>query len=483
MTSLLHFSNLRKTISGRRLLDIPEFHIPAGAGIVLTGRNGAGKSMLLKILAGLEPPDRADVTYQGRTTGWQAAKPLLQRDVIYVHQHPYLFDRSVADNIAYGLRRADTPQAEIYAKVQEALAWAGLGHLATRNARHLSGGEKQRVGLTRARVLSPKLLLLDEPLANLDHESRQQAFLLIRRLQAEGISTLVTSHEPQAGAALGDQHRHLCKTGPCKYTIVRPFLYRQDAQRNLAPARPIDPTEHPMSSTPAKHSDPATANPALPKPDITGVILAGGRSQRMGGEDKGLAPVDGRPMIHHIIRTLRPQVGPLLINANRNLDHYRRFGYPVVPDIMGDFYGPLVGMASALQAAETRYLLTVPCDSPLLPDNLAETLHAALHAQQAEIAVAHDGVRMQPVFALLRRDLLANLLAYLEVGGRKIDTWYAQHRLVIADFSDCADTFFNVNTQQERRVLEQKLGSAGSPSGRDLRRYSVPMQVQFASRP
>jgi len=198
---LLRLSNLHKSIAGWRLLEIP-----AGAGIVLTGRNGAGKSMLLKILAGLDPPDRAEVTYQGRTTGWPAARALLQRDVIYVHQHPYMFDRSVANNIAYGLRRADLPPARVRAKVQEALDWAGLSYLTARNARRLSGGEKQRVGLTRTRVLSPRLLLLDEPLVNLDPESREQAFILIRRLRAEGIRTLVTSHEPQAGAVLGDEH-------------------------------------------------------------------------------------------------------------------------------------------------------------------------------------------------------------------------------------------------------------------------------------
>ncbi|MCB2261983.1 MAG: molybdenum cofactor guanylyltransferase [Candidatus Thiosymbion ectosymbiont of Robbea hypermnestra] len=220
-----------------------------------------------------------------------------------------------------------------------------------------------------------------------------------------------------------------------------------------------------MSGAPSERPGGETAAPAPPKSDITGVILAGGQARRMGGQDKGLVPVAGRPMIDHILRALRPQVGPLLINANRNLDDYRRFGHPVIPDILGDFYGPLVGMASALKAARTDYLLTVPCDSPLFPADLAETLYGALHAQRAEIGVAHDGARMQPVFALLRRDLLTDLLAYLEAGGRKIDTWYAQHRLVIVDFSDRTDTFFNVNTQQQRRTLEQKLGKLSKSSG------------------
>ncbi len=469
MSSLLRFSHLRKAVSGRRLLDIPEFDIPAGAGIVLTGRNGAGKTMLLKILAGLEAPDHADITYRGRTLSWPAAVPLLRKHVMYLHQHPYMFDRSVAENIAYGLRHVGVPKPQIRARVQQALDWAGLSHLAERNAQQLSGGEKQRVGLTRARVLSPELLLLDEPLANLDHESREQTFVLIRRLRSEGISTVVTSHEPQAGAALGDQHRHLCKTGPCKYTIVQPFLYRPDAQQGLDIAMSDDRVEHDLPTTPARGADSDAGSrtggaapiseTVVPRQAITGVILAGGRSRRMGGEDKGLLEIDGRPMIEHVIASLEGQVGRLLINANRNLDEYRRFGHPVIPDIMGEFYGPLVGMASALQATDTEYLLTLPCDSPLVPDNLAEILYSALHSHQAEISVAHDGVRMQPVFALLRRDLLPDMLAYLEAGGRKIDTWYAQHRLVIADFSDRADNFFNVNTDQERRTLEQKLAN------------------------
>jgi len=195
----------------------------------------------------------------------------------------------------------------------------------------------------------------------------------------------------------------------------------------------------------------------LPRRDITGVVLAGGRARRMGGEDKGLVRIDGRPMIEHVIRALGPQVGPLLINANRNPDAYRRFGYPVIPDSMGDFYGPLAGMASALQVMATPYLLTVPCDSPLLPDNLAKTLYGALQTRQAELSVAHDGVRMQPVFALLRRHLLPDLLTYLAAGGRRIDTWYLRHRLVSVAFPERTDAFFNVNTHRERRLLERKL--------------------------
>jgi len=243
---------------------------------------------------------------------------------------------------------------------------------------------------------------------------------------------------------------------------IRP-LYQEDAECALATVLTTNPAEYQMSPPPPpEHTNAETTPTALPWQDITGVVLAGGRSQRMGGEDKGLVRIDGRFMINHVIQALSPQVGPLLINANRNLDDYRGLGYPVIPDIIGDFYGPLAGIASALQSAETDYLLCVPCDSPLLPHNLAQALYSALHTRQAEISVAHDGGRMQPVFALLRRNLLADLLTHLETGGRKIETWYARHRLDIVDFSDRADTFFNVNTQQERHMLERMLVSSDS---------------------
>ena len=200
----------------------------------------------------------------------------------------------------------------------------------------------------------------------------------------------------------------------------------------------------------------------VPRQEITAVILAGGLARRMGGQDKGLMMLNGQPMIEHVIAALIPQVGTLLINANRNLETYRSYGYPVIEDMMGDYFGPLVGMASGVQAAATPYLLSVPCDSPLLHPALAETLFRALEADQAEISVAHDGTRMQPVFALLRRELLPDLLAYLKNGGRKIDTWYAQHRLTLADFSDWPDTFLNINTTDDRIDLEQKMARTAS---------------------
>jgi molybdenum cofactor guanylyltransferase len=194
--------------------------------------------------------------------------------------------------------------------------------------------------------------------------------------------------------------------------------------------------------------------PDFPKTEITGVILAGGRGRRVGGQDKGLLPVHGRPLVSHIIDALRPQVGSLLLSANRNLGSYRAFGLPVVTDILGEYLGPLAGMASTMQGMNTPYLLTVPCDSPLVPLDLCTRLYHDLTTTTADLSVAHDGDRMQPVFALLRRPLLPDLLDYLENGGRKIETWYRAHRLVLSDFSDRPNSFLNINRSEELDALE-----------------------------
>lgn len=199
------------------------------------------------------------------------------------------------------------------------------------------------------------------------------------------------------------------------------------------------------------------ADTRIPVDDISAVILAGGRARRMGGEDKGLIELKGRPLLDYIISALRLQVGEILVNANRNLDRYRAFGYPVIEDIMGDYFGPLVGMATGMQATGKPYLLTLPCDSPLVPAQLAAMLYRGLQTEQAELSVAHDGIRMQPVFALLDCQLLPGLLDYLNEGGRKIDTWYAQHRLALVDFSAAPETFLNLNTPEDKAELESRI--------------------------
>ncbi len=183
--------------------------------------------------------------------------------------------------------------------------------------------------------------------------------------------------------------------------------------------------------------------------DITGVILAGGKGRRMGGLDKGLVELDGRPLIAHVIDRLRPQVGALLINANRNTEEYRRFGFLVTEDELEDYQGPLAGFAAALRSADTDYILTVPCDGPFFPENLAKRLLSALKDNKAELAVAHDGERMQPVYALIPRALSPSLTEFLNRGERKIDRWYAIHKTALADFSDAPNSFFNINSSAD----------------------------------
>lgn len=195
---------------------------------------------------------------------------------------------------------------------------------------------------------------------------------------------------------------------------------------------------------------------------ITGVVLAGGRATRMGGQDKGLVPLAGRPMVAWVLDALRPQVDGIVINANRNLAAYAVFGHPVVEDRQGGFLGPLAGLATGLSVAPTPFVLTVPCDAPLLAGDLAGRLLTGCRAADAELAVAYDGARLQPVFALYRRELLDGLLGFLAEGGRKIDRWYQAHRVATVDFADRAESFVNVNDPAERAALEARLAGRDS---------------------
>jgi molybdopterin-guanine dinucleotide biosynthesis protein A len=191
--------------------------------------------------------------------------------------------------------------------------------------------------------------------------------------------------------------------------------------------------------------------------EITGVILAGGKARRLNGRDKGLEPFSGRPLVEWVVAALAPQVGGLLINANRNQETYGRLGYPVIADRLDDFQGPLAGFASAMAAANTPWILTVPCDGPFLAPDLAARLVAALAQDDAELAVASDGRRMQPVHALLPVALAPSLAAFLAEGERKIDRWYARHRVALADLSDRPESFANLNTEADAADLARRL--------------------------
>jgi molybdopterin-guanine dinucleotide biosynthesis protein A len=182
---------------------------------------------------------------------------------------------------------------------------------------------------------------------------------------------------------------------------------------------------------------------------ITGVILAGGLGRRMGGIDKGLQELRGRPMVHWVVERLAPQVDELLINANQNGERYAAFGHRVVPDQIPDFAGPLAGLHAALSAAAHPLVATAPCDSPFLPADLVSRLFSALTATNADLAVARTFDQPHPVFCLCRRDVQPHLTEFLAGGGRKIDRWYATLKVVEVAFDDEAEAFENINTREE----------------------------------
>lgn len=190
---------------------------------------------------------------------------------------------------------------------------------------------------------------------------------------------------------------------------------------------------------------------------ISAIILAGGQATRMGGLDKGMLPFLHQPLITHVINRLKPQVDEILINANRELESYRALGYEVLQDEIPDFSGPLAGIQLGLKHASNEIVLNVPCDSPMLPQDLAPRLQAALTRHHAEIAIARCDDHIHPVFCLCKKSVLPALNVYLTQGGRKVREWQQNHKHVYVDFSDCADAFTNLNTQQDLNIFEAKL--------------------------
>lgn len=191
---------------------------------------------------------------------------------------------------------------------------------------------------------------------------------------------------------------------------------------------------------------------AIPIQEITGLVLAGGRGTRMGGIDKGMQPFQGMPLAQHALERLAPQVGRLMINANRNIEDYRAMGVPVWSDEIPDFSGPLAGMLAGLTHCETPYLLTVPCDSPFFPIDLAARLSAGLEETGAEIATAFtpDGVNVfpQPVFCMMKATLQTSLQAFIQRGERKTGLWARELHGARVLFQD-VDAFANFNTLTE----------------------------------
>jgi len=203
----------------------------------------------------------------------------------------------------------------------------------------------------------------------------------------------------------------------------------------------------------------AGTHPGIAPDEITGLVLAGGRGSRMGGVDKGLQNHLGMPLALNALLRLQPQVGHVMINANRNLGAYDAMGVPVWPDALADYPGPLAGFLAGLEHCETPYLVTVPCDTPNFPTDLVARLAEALVAEDAEIAVAatREGgqVQVQPVFCLMRASLMESLVVFTQGGQRKIDRWTGQHRCATVVFDD-ADAFFNANTPDELQRLQPR---------------------------
>ena len=201
---------------------------------------------------------------------------------------------------------------------------------------------------------------------------------------------------------------------------------------------------------------------SLNKQDITGIVLAGGRGSRMGGVDKGLQLFNGMPLVKNALTLLKPQVGTMLVNANRNLDTYKALDVPVLVDDLADFAGPLAGFLVGMAHCTTPYLMTVPCDTPCFPADLVTRLSEALLRENADIAMASspdDTGKLchQPVFCLIKCELLPSLQNFTDGGGRKIGAWASQRRLVRVPFNllhDDPKAFYNANTLADLQQIE-----------------------------
>jgi len=190
---------------------------------------------------------------------------------------------------------------------------------------------------------------------------------------------------------------------------------------------------------------------------ISAIILSGGRATRMNGADKGLVTLQNKPLIAHVIARLKLQADEIFINANREIAAYESFGYPVLQDEVAEFLGPLAGFSLGLQHAKHEYVLTVPCDSPLLPLDLTERLYNGMAESPANIAVASSDGDTHPVFCLMKKSVLPSLTDYLASGERKVSTWQKSQKYIEVDFSDNSDGFINLNTFEDLTALELKL--------------------------
>ena len=181
----------------------------------------------------------------------------------------------------------------------------------------------------------------------------------------------------------------------------------------------------------------------------TALILAGGRSSRLNAQDKGLVTLEGIPLILHTINKLKKQVKNIIICANRNISAYEAFGLPVISDEVAGYQGPLAGISVGMKKSTNPWLLVVPCDTPFIPNNLVERLYNGAQNSVADIAIAHDGDRAHYLHSLLKISLKAGLDTHLMAGKLSVNRWFKNHKLLEVDFSDSADQFHNINTQED----------------------------------
>ena len=189
---------------------------------------------------------------------------------------------------------------------------------------------------------------------------------------------------------------------------------------------------------------------------VTAVILAGGAGRRMAGQDKGLMPLRGKPLILHVLERLGPQADCLIINSNRNQESYAAFGYPLVKDTMSGGLGPLAGLLSAMEYTGSEFVLSAPCDTPNLPRDLIPRMLSTLEKEGADACTVSDGERLHPVIMLVRARLAPELRKYLESGKRKVHDWYYSIKHCSTDFSDNPQAFININTPDQLQEAEQE---------------------------
>ncbi len=201
---LFVFHGIEKSYAEVEILRKVDLSLYPAKCILLTGKNGSGKTTLLKILAGLEKPEKAEIELSGKLRCWKKAMPTIRKEIIYLHQQAFLFSGTVESNVSYGLRFTTLTRKQRRESLKKALEWSGLTELAKQQANTLSGGVQQRVAFTRAWILKPKVLLLDEPVSNMDQESREQACLLMQQMKSAGMSIVITSHVPQYFGGLAD---------------------------------------------------------------------------------------------------------------------------------------------------------------------------------------------------------------------------------------------------------------------------------------